>query len=428
MSSAPTVYTHQLTGTAASAPPTVRTLARHAVEEADPRGPEDQCRAGHGVGQEGDAAGALVQGRDDRLDGGQEPDEALALPEALRGQKGHRGAHHRPPVGHEGDQAERRDQRGEGGAPGPPVPGGRDSGDENGQDAIDHACIAGQPRDTGAQGRRDPVAPREGEETGGGRGEKEALAVGQGQDVGRGAEHVEQDGPVGQSGAEDLPHRLPDGERRGEAEDERGHERGVGEAEAGDVGQGADRQREAGEEGPAAPVALVEEMVRVAVLRDQQVPAAVPDRAHGVDHPQSRDDGGGDQGRADDRQPGEQVEGGGAQEGLAVWQQVPEGAFGGRPDVPVTGRVTSSGGASTEEGDAGASMSPVTARPGAVSVPGAGAVVGGRNAQPRRRENRSRAAAAAGDRGGPARRRPGRAPPSAVAMAMAAVVATRLTP
>ncbi len=86
------------------------------------------------------------------------------------------------------------------------------------------------------------------------------------------------------------------------------------------------------------------------------------------------------------------------------------------------------GRSAAEDGDAGASMSPVTAGArGRSGAPGARAVAGGRNAQPRRRENRSRAAAqlatvaasASPTREGPA---------TVVAIAMAAVVATRLTP
>ena len=185
----------------------------------------------------------------------------------------------------------------------PPAPGGRERGDEDGQDD-DDAGVAGQPGDAGAQGRRDPVAPREGEEARGGRGQKEALGVAQGQDVGRGAEDVEQDRPVGQPGpktsrtASQMASAEVSPKTNAATNAASGRLRRVTTARA------RTASREAGEEGPAAPVALVEQVVRVPVLRDQQVPAAVPDGAHGVDHPQPRDDGGGDEGRADDREPG----------------------------------------------------------------------------------------------------------------------------
>ena len=65
-------------------------------------------------------------------------------------------------------------------------------------------------------------------------------------------------------------------------------DRRVRKAEARDLGQGAHRGREAGKEGPAAPLTFLEEVMGVAVLGDLQVPAAVKDRAHGLHHAQPR--------------------------------------------------------------------------------------------------------------------------------------------
>ena len=160
-----------------------------------------------------------VQRGEEGADGSDEPHEMLALPEPLRREERHRRAHHRPAVGHEGGQSQRGDHGRDGRPPGPPAPRGRERHDENGQDDGD-AGVPGQPGHAGTERRRDPVAPRQGEEAAGGRGQEEPLGVGEGQDVRGRAEDVEQDGAVGQPGAEDLPHGQPDGERRGQPEDE----------------------------------------------------------------------------------------------------------------------------------------------------------------------------------------------------------------
>ena len=132
------------------------------------------------------------------------------------------------------------------------------------------------------------------------RGQEEALGVRHRQDVGRRAEHVEQHRPVGEPRAEHLPDGEPDRQGRGEAEDERGDERGVRQAQPRHLRQRPHRGREGREEGPAAPVALVDQLVRVPVLGDLQVPATVPQRPHGLHEAQPGVDGRGDQRRGED--------------------------------------------------------------------------------------------------------------------------------
>ena len=290
----------------------------------------------------------------------------------------------------------------------------RERRDEDGQNDHD-AGVAGQAGDAGAQRRGHPVAPRQGEEAEGGCGQEESLGVAEGQDVGRRAEDVEEDGPVRQPRAEDLPHGEPDGERGGQPEHEGRHDGGVGQAQACDLGDAAHRRREAREEGPTAAVALVEQVVGVAVLRDLQVPGAVPDRAHGPDEAQLGEHGarrsgprpGGRPGRARSRRRGGGV-------AVPVWSAVFGWVLRRRVQRDEAGRGPCGRGA--ERG-----------RRRRVDEPGHRGGAGGRKAQPRRREKRNRAAAqqatvaatASPTRDGPA---------SALTRAIAAVVATRLTP
>ena len=185
--------------------------------------------------------------------------------------------------------------------------------DEDGQDDHDPR-VAGQPGDAGTQRRRHPEAPRQGEETQGGRREEEPLGVAERQDVGGWAEDVEKDRAVSEACAEDFAHGEPDGEGGGEPEREGCHDRGVGQAQPRHLGQDAHRPREAREERPAAAVGLVEQTVGVAVLRDPQIPGAVPHRAHGPDNAQPRVHGCRDQRDPQEGNPREHEVGGGAEE------------------------------------------------------------------------------------------------------------------
>ena len=199
-------------------------------------------------------------------------------------------------------------------AQGAAAPGRGERGHDHGQHD-DGPRVAGEAGEARAEGSGEPVAARQGEEAGRRRGQEEALGVRHGQDVGRRAEHEEQHRPVGEPRAEHLPDGEPDRQGRGEAEDERGDERRVRQAQPRHLRQRPHGGREGREEGPAAPVALVDQLVRVPVLGDLQVPATVPQRPHGLHEAQPGVDGRGDQRGGEDGHARRDVVGRGTQQG-----------------------------------------------------------------------------------------------------------------
>ena len=97
-------------------------------------------------------------------------------------------------------------------------------------------------------------------------------------------------------------------------EDQRGQHGRGGQAEPGHLGHGADGGREGGEEGPPAAHALLVHAVRVAVLGDEQVPAAVPDGAERAHQVEARVEHGRDGGGRPDEQARGQVVAAGPQQ------------------------------------------------------------------------------------------------------------------
>ena len=253
---------------------------------------------------------------DDRQNRSGEPDEVRISPEPFRLLEGQWRARHPPRVHQPGHEAEWRDDHGYQWADPAAIRENCVARANNDTRNEDDTEVPGETSEYGEERGRDPMAPRERVEARSTRRDEEGLGVAQAQNVRGWKEDVEQDGPIGDDGSKDLSYGQKERNGRGEPQDEGQDHSGLAVGQTGDLDGGAYGQGPGGKEGPPAAVALVDDVMRVPVLRDEGVPVPVPACRQGAEQLQMWRDPLGTECGKQDRDSREDVVTGGTGDGM----------------------------------------------------------------------------------------------------------------